>query len=253
MDCFLQFLYTGNYEDKAHYTMGRPSAIAMATSEEISDEFAELPGTLDPPSINTNSTADAQSPTEHVKDENVQQNQGDAVIQEETRIDEESNDPNYEPPRPEDLETEPPEEYNEYYGESDTDESTVTKEMTNERLADYENMQSRTMFMSLRLYIMADKYDVPTLKLLARDRFYRTAELCWKKSDAFVDIVDELYSCTLDTDLAMREIVCRLVGTQVLVERNQLRRLDAVMRKHGDFAVGVMAYLIHDVDETFRR
>jgi hypothetical protein len=91
---------------------------------------------------------------------------------------------------------------------------------------------------------MADKYDVPALKLLARDRFYRTAEVSWTTAECFPDVVDELYSCTPDTDLAMREIVCRLVGNSV--HNNEAReRMEPVMRKHGDFAVGVMNYTLH--------
>ncbi|KAL2131726.1 hypothetical protein VTI74DRAFT_4657 [Chaetomium olivicolor] len=30
---------------------------------------------------------------------------------------------------------------------------------------------------------MADKFEIPTLKLLARDRFYRTAEVAWDDAE----------------------------------------------------------------------
>lgn len=47
---------------------------------------------------------------------------------------------------------------------------------------------------SMRLYVMADKFAVSGLKLLARGRLYRIAEVCWRSSDEFPTLVDELYS-----------------------------------------------------------
>lgn len=99
-------------------------------------------------------------------------------------------------------------------------------------------------FLPLRLYIMADKFDVPSLKLLARDRFYRAAELSWFDHPSFPAAVDEVYTCTAPNDPTLREIVCRLVGCNIH-SQEQRSRLDEVMRKHGDFAVGVLNYFIN--------
>ncbi|KAH6624040.1 hypothetical protein B0J18DRAFT_409543 [Chaetomium sp. MPI-SDFR-AT-0129] len=99
-------------------------------------------------------------------------------------------------------------------------------------------------FLSMRLYFMADKFDVPALKLLARDRFYRAAEFSWFDHPCFPAVVDELYTGTPPSDLALREIVCRLVGCNIHSQA-QRSRLDEVMRKHGDFAVGVLNYFIN--------
>jgi hypothetical protein len=100
-----------------------------------------------------------------------------------------------------------------------------------------------SLFLPLRLYVMADKFDVPAFKLLARDRFYRVAELSWMEDESFPAVVDELYSCTPATDVAMREMVCRLVGYNIVINE-QRARLEEVMKKHGDFAVGVMDNMI---------
>lgn len=100
------------------------------------------------------------------------------------------------------------------------------------------------MTLPLRLYVMADKYDVPALRLLARDRFYRAVELVWEEAKCFPDVVDELYQTTPPTDTAMREIVCRLVAAVIHVPRVR-DKMRSVMIKHGDFAVGVMEYSIH--------
>lgn len=95
------------------------------------------------------------------------------------------------------------------------------------------------LLLSLRLYIMADKYDVPALRLLARDKFYRAAELSWDTTDCFPCVVDELYSTTLDTDIALREIVCRLVSSDIYSTETK-RRMEPIMRKHGDFATDLL-------------
>ena len=98
------------------------------------------------------------------------------------------------------------------------------------------------LFLPLRLYVMAHKFDVPALKLLARDRFFYAAELCWMNNESFPAVVDELYTTTSDTDVSMREIVYRLVGPNMLRHEHSAR-LEEVMRKHGDFAAAVMNHM----------
>ena len=65
----------------------------------------------------------------------------------------------------------------------------LNKEEAMQRLVKIRN----DMTLPLRLYIMADKYDVPALRLLARDRFYRAVELEWEHAECFPDVVDELH------------------------------------------------------------
>ena len=99
------------------------------------------------------------------------------------------------------------------------------------------------MFLHLRLYIMGDKYDVPSLRLLARDRFYRAAEMGWEYSDTFADVVDELYSSTPDTETTMREIVSRLAGSR-MCEKSVRDKMVLVMQKHDDFARDVFNHIL---------
>ncbi|KAK4097184.1 hypothetical protein N658DRAFT_527229 [Parathielavia hyrcaniae] len=97
----------------------------------------------------------------------------------------------------------------------------------------------RDLYLHLRLYVMADKFNVPALKQLAQDRFYRVAKLSWETLECFPTIVGELYTWTLDTDFGLREIVCSLVASGMWSDE-QKGRLEWVMRKHGDFAVEVL-------------
>ncbi|KAM0239509.1 hypothetical protein ACHAP5_008299 [Fusarium lateritium] len=224
---FLEFLYTGTYSDGVNSTWGKPSSAAM----------------LDPKTVQRNLQVPAgigQYTPESEQGESTEEI-GHAI------------DPNYE--YPEEEEKEPEEEYNEFDDNFDDDNpgddeegrakvmndiSLLSKTEAMQQLADLRN----DMTLPLRLYVMADKYDVPALRLLARDRFYRSVELVWEEADCFPDIVDELYQTTPPTDTAMREIVCRLVGTMIL-DPTVREKMRPVMAKHGDFAVGVMEYAIH--------
>lgn len=101
-----------------------------------------------------------------------------------------------------------------------------------------------SLFTSLRVYVMADKFDVPGLKLLARERFYRTAESIYTTCEDFPAVVDEMYRSTPPTDVAMREIPCRLIANQYCEEKALRERIVPVMREHGDLAVGVLHYMM---------
>ncbi|KAF5625025.1 hypothetical protein F52700_9400 [Fusarium sp. NRRL 52700] len=218
---FLEFLYTGNYSDGVNFTWGKPSKAAFLDAEAVIQNLQQ-------PACGSQEM-DRLWPVEG-SDEWV-------------------------------TDDEPDEEHNEYdeHTGSPSDNGDVdeqSNELTRMTGAVGEGRCSREeglkqlaalrndMTLPLRLYAMTDKYDVPALRLLARDRFYRAVELVWEEAECFPDVVDELYQTTPPTDTAMREIVCRLVASVIHVPsvRDKMRN---VMMKHGDFAVGVMEYSIH--------
>ncbi|KAK4150193.1 hypothetical protein C8A00DRAFT_46348 [Chaetomidium leptoderma] len=209
LDCFLDFLYTGTYSDGVVPTGGKPADVSMLTPDEITEELEKKPGV----SIRT---APDKGP--------------------------ETDDDSYEYDSDDERIDEPEEEYKSstkgVLGGKEPTLKALAADVSGERIPDGERL-----FLHLRLYIMADKFDVPGLKLLARNRFYRAAEAAWMDEECFPAVVDEIYSTTLATDVALREIVCRLVGS-LIGDREQRERMDEVMRKHGDFAVGVMNYMI---------
>ncbi|PNP61266.1 hypothetical protein FNYG_13952 [Fusarium nygamai] len=225
---FLEFLYTGTYSDGVNFTWGKPSKAAL----------------LDPETVIQN----LQQPACGSQEEDM------------SSAGEGSQDGSQEGSQDWITDDEPDEEYNEYDdrtgspsgngGAAGDEKSELTKvadavaegrrqEGLNQ-LAELRN----DMTLPLRLYVLADKYDVPTLRLLARDRFYRAVELVWEEAECFPDVVDELYQTTAPTDTAMREIVCRLVAAVIHVPRVR-DKMRSVMIKHGDFAVVVMEYSIH--------
>ncbi|KAL2177482.1 uncharacterized protein P884DRAFT_269857 [Thermothelomyces heterothallicus CBS 202.75] len=269
LERFLQFLYTGNYEDETILDWHKPAEVSMMTPEEVAELLAEVPGVsvtapaAEQPLNDAAASSSAAVPPETAGAADTANppppggnNDDDSDTEDGSYRSRLSNG---EPDEPD----EPAEEYNEFDAEDPEEDSSTddhrSKDQINRRhsqllreLGDSsaaerqllnELRTRQSLFLPLRLYVMADKFDVPALKLLARDRFYRAAELAWREVECFPDVVDELYTTTPASDLAMREIVCRLVGCSIK-DDEQRERMAPVMRKHGDFAVGVLNYFI---------
>ncbi|KAK3896388.1 speckle-type POZ protein-like B, partial [Staphylotrichum tortipilum] len=193
---FLEFLYTGTYTD-VDSAYAPPSDACMLSAQEIQVELDT------PPGVQAVCPYDEEPDQEPDKAEN----EGEGGLEAEL-----SDTPPAEP-------DEPDEEYDS--GESVNDEvsdaggnaksnnpplphhrlATQLRELYTQMDTDEKARQLHNdlhphleleFFIPLRLYVMADRFDVPALKLLARDRFYRTAERSWRVADCFPDVVDEL-------------------------------------------------------------
>ncbi|EQB49155.1 hypothetical protein CGLO_11548 [Colletotrichum gloeosporioides Cg-14] len=262
----LQFLYTGNYDDGVTPTLGKPAAISLLEPDEVADELAAPIGVEDPrrgKKVPRRTSTSSRHPSHSAENPDGSGDDATSVTDDESFSGSSGFDPGYIRRQPSGIE--PEEEYNEFSGENVADEladdadDTINKKLSQSEgagddvvtLVKKELYGARDdLFLHLRLYVMADKYDVPALKLLARERFYRSAELSWEVADEFPAVVDELYSDTIETHSAMRDIVCRLVGNQVGNVRTR-ERMEWVMKKHGEFAVGVMNYYILSKDGEF--
>ncbi|KND88834.1 hypothetical protein TOPH_06483 [Tolypocladium ophioglossoides CBS 100239] len=102
----------------------------------------------------------------------------------------------------------------------------------------YGTNKTISLFTSLRVYVMADKFDVPGLKLLVRDRFYHSAAAYFETFDQFPDVVDELYETSPPYDQLMRDIPYRLIAAAW--NRPIMDKMVPVMLMHPDSAVGVL-------------
>ncbi|KAK7432412.1 Kelch-like protein 10 [Neonectria magnoliae] len=230
---FLEFLYTGSYTDGVALNAGKPSTAAMLTPEEIQESLNSPPGII----IDRPSTQPKEMARKVFNLTTPPLTTGPQAGRSTTSSeDPPADDGNWSTQTSEKDGEEPEEEYNDFdevgsYGDQDKDDSQSTAGA--EMRGDF--------FLHLRLYILADKYDVPALRLLARDRFYQEVEFTWEETERFPELVDELYRNTPPTDTAMREIVCRLVGNRIL-DDDVREKMRPVMVEHGDFAVGVMEY-----------
>ncbi|KAL8410411.1 hypothetical protein RB596_000192 [Gaeumannomyces avenae] len=101
------------------------------------------------------------------------------------------------------------------------------------------------LFNEAKVYIMADKFIIPALKTMSIDRFKKVADRVesldnWQSRD-FPAIVEEVYSSTTRSDLALKEILCRLL----IIKREDKElwsSMQPVIRRYGDFAAGVLNY-----------
>jgi hypothetical protein len=227
LERFLQFLYTGNYEDGEYPVLNKASSSATMTPEEVREELDQAPG------IDTAGVSDGhggvpetqpQDPTRALEERNDEGDESDGdYVPEEDGEDEDKEQSEI--------------EYNDFDESGGDDYAGASPQV---HRIDWPH----NLFTSLRVYVMADKFDVPALKLLARERFYRTAEKIYTTCEDFPAVVDEMYRSTPPTDVAMREIPCRLIANQYCEEKALRERIVPVMREHGDLAVGVLHYMM---------
>jgi len=57
-----------------------------------------------------------------------------------------------------------------------------------------------------RVYALAEKYDIPSLKELAQSKF-EMAMACFYDSSEFADAIEEVYCSTIDSDRGLRDVV----------------------------------------------
>ena len=227
LERFLLFLYTGNYDDGEYSVFSKPSLSATMTPEEVREEL-EQAGSGGHGDVAEMQSRDATRGSEDGDGES-DGSDGEYVPEEDSDDDKEQSEI----------------EYNDFDESGGDDYTANLTKPTEGSLATSElDRRPHSLFTSLRVYVMADKFDVPAFKHLARERFYRTAENIYTTCEDFPAVIDEMYCSTPSTDVAMREIPCRLIANQYNEEEALRERIVPVMRKHGDLAVGVLHYMM---------
>ncbi|KAK4143176.1 uncharacterized protein C8A04DRAFT_29195 [Dichotomopilus funicola] len=216
---FLQFLYTGTYEDGVIGAWTSAAEASIITPEEVEELLATVPGTAIEPESEDGEDGDYYP-------DNDQYNVNDFHDFSEGDFDEDDFEEDFlsdEEQEDEDMESSSegstPEEQRMAEAAEELRFLAISPESGDEdHQHDFSeaDCQRQALFLPLRLFIMADKYDVPSLKLLARKCFRHAAEMLWESVDYFPDLVDELYSNTPEQDDGMRSIVCRLVGLTIV-------------------------------------
>ncbi|KAK1245611.1 hypothetical protein MKX08_005240 [Trichoderma sp. CBMAI-0020] len=203
---FLQFLYTGNYEDGEYSTQDKPAPEASTNTDEVRRELGQAPGVVMSGLSRENQHASPRTQIQTVA------NDGDDGHDEDYK----SSSPN----------TEPDEEYS-----SGSEDEKVDGDPNAEYHAFVDN-RTISLLMSLRLYVMADKFGVPALQLLSRRRFYSTAQEVFLTYSEFSAVIDELYETTAPTDYIIREIPCRLIAAGYASQDFDSTGFETLMRKH---------------------
>lgn len=65
------------------------------------------------------------------------------------------------------------------------------------------------LLLHTRVYALAEKYDIPSLKSLARRKF-EMAMACNYDSPELPEVIEEIYCSTIDSDRGLRDIVLNL-------------------------------------------
>ncbi|KAH6624043.1 BTB/POZ protein [Chaetomium sp. MPI-SDFR-AT-0129] len=253
LERFLQFLYTGTYEDGVIGAWTSAAEASMITPEEVKELLATAPGTTIGPGSEDGEDSDYYPDNDQYTMDDFQNFPEDDFDEDDFEEDSLSDEEQEDEEMASSSEGSTPEEQRMAEAAEELKFLATSPESGDEDPQhDFSeaDRQPQALFLPLRLFIMADKYDVPSLKLFARERFRHAAEMLWESVDYFPDLVDELYSNTPEQDGGMRSIVCRLVGLTI-VGPEQRQRFAAVMHKHGDFAAGVMNYWL-DTADIFR-
>lgn len=72
--------------------------------------------------------------------------------------------------------------------------------------SEHEEEPESHLLQHTRVYALAEKYDIPSLKQLAKNKF-EMAMACWYDSPEFADAIEEVYCSTIDSDRGLRDVV----------------------------------------------
>jgi hypothetical protein len=105
-----------------------------------------------------------------------------------------------------------------------------------------------TSFSSVRVYALADKYDISPLKELARQKFCNWAENNWACED-FSAIARESFESTPKDDRGLRDVIIQLVAkhAEIFIQKDGLRQL---IEDIGDLGLGVLCQLFKTHSEV---
>lgn len=97
------------------------------------------------------------------------------------------------------------------------------------------------------MYAIAEKYGIPLLKELAKERFCNWTESNWAHED-FPDIVREAFQSTRDSDQGLRDVVVQIVAKHAksLTEKAEFRR---VIQESGDLGLGTLRQVLTTYSE----
>ncbi|KAH0556868.1 hypothetical protein GP486_005347 [Trichoglossum hirsutum] len=132
--------------------------------------------------------------------------------------------------------------------EDEAVEATIEKPRKRSRLSE----ESRpALFSSVRVYAIAEKYDIPALKTLAKERFSKWARNNWSHKE-FPILVKEVFESTPDTDRGLRDIASQLCATHIKSFLQEDGVLD-VIEDLGDLWLRVLRQVLKDKEDEMEQ
>ncbi|KAF9768891.1 hypothetical protein IL306_013738 [Fusarium sp. DS 682] len=104
---------------------------------------------------------------------------------------------------------------------------------------------------SINLFIVAQKYNIPALELLVRDRFYTACKdrwvnktwSNWEATKEFEDVVLEIYVSTEEVNTPLWKALCKLICVKKDGDKMK-ERMVAVMGEQAELGAGVERYML---------
>ncbi|KAI5867909.1 hypothetical protein GGS23DRAFT_1228 [Durotheca rogersii] len=96
---------------------------------------------------------------------------------------------------------------------------------------------------SLRVYLMAAKFDMPALQKLSRRRFVSTARDHWDHYEQFPSLVEELFDRTMPGD-SLRDYVCSLIASQYSTNAKVRAKMRPTMERYNELSIGILDQLV---------
>ncbi len=96
---------------------------------------------------------------------------------------------------------------------------------------------------NVRVYAIAEKYNIPALKTLAMTKFQNCETT--RNSTRNREVVNAIFSSTPDTDPGLRNIIIKMSAKASDVEENLKEEgLAPVIRDHGNFGLGMLREIV---------
>lgn len=99
-------------------------------------------------------------------------------------------------------------------------------------------LNSLSLLVNAKIYIIADKYDIQALKEWAVAKYEEVLPTTWNSS-SFIESASLVFEKTLESDRMLREVIIRKASanSKALFDRGEFV---ALLQSHGDFAAEVL-------------
>lgn len=98
------------------------------------------------------------------------------------------------------------------------------------------------MLFDVSVYSIADKYDIPALRIRAKEKFAAAVRTCWQMDD-FPSVIAEVYGSTPSSNRSLRDTVIDVTQKHIkaLMEKGEFVR---VLKETSEFAADVTGYMV---------
>lgn len=101
------------------------------------------------------------------------------------------------------------------------------------------------MMFNVNMYTIADKYDIPSLKVAAKKKFGSAVKFYWRRShlmvtNVLVEVISAVYNSTPTTNEGLRDVLAQVAHEQIeyLVDDDDFRH---VLEQYPRFAIDIMS------------